>query len=315
MIKITRNIVQKISTPFLWLMFSLPFFLTYQTDAQKPVEIPQGFDWQGHRGCRGLLPENSIPAFIKALDFPAVTTLELDLAVSKDNQLIVSHEPWFNSAICRKANGDSIASNEAEKMLIYQMTAAEIRSFDCGSSGNSRFPQQQKTSTYKPTLQEVVEAVRAQNPSRAGTIRWNIEIKSQPAWDGLRHPPVEAFAQLVIAELRALGIDQFSTVQSFDRRTLQAMHRLAPEIQLAYLIENIRSFDYNIAQLGFTPAIYSPYYQVVSKKLVRKCHKNKMKLIPWTVNEVSSMRGLIKMGVDGIITDYPNLIGEVDKRD
>ena len=160
-----------------------------------------------------------------------------------------------------------------------------------------------------------MEAVRAQNPSRAGTIRWNIEIKSQPAWDGLRHPPVEAFAQLVIAELRALGIDQFSTVQSFDRRTLQAMHRLAPEIQLAYLIENIRGFDYNIAQLGFTPAIYSPYYQVVSKKLVRKCHKNKMKLIPWTVNEVSSMRGLIKMGVDGIITDYPNLIGEVDKRD
>lgn len=306
---------QKLSNSFLWLMFSLPFFLTYKSGAQKPVEIPVGFDWQGHRGCRGLLPENSIPAFVKALDFPAVSTLELDLAVSKDNQLIVSHEPWFNPGICRRANGDTIAASEVEKWLIYQMTAAEIRSFDCGSFGNPRFPQQQKMSTYKPTLREVVEAVRLQHPQRAAGIRWNIEIKSRPEWDGLRHPPIEEFARLVIAELRALGIDQTANVQSFDRRALQAMHRQAPDIQLAYLIENALSFDYNMDQLGFKPAIYSPYYQLVSKKLARKCHRKDMKLIPWTVNDVVSMRTLINMGVDGIITDYPNLIGDVGKRD
>lgn len=296
-------------------MFSLPFFLSCKTGSKTPVATPAGFDWQGHRGCRGLLPENSIPAFVKALEFPEVTTLELDLAVSKDKQLIVSHEPWFNPAICRNSNGDTIARKDGEKWLIYQLTAAEIRSFDCGSLGNPRFPQQQKRSTYKPTLREVVEAVREHNPQRAAGIQWNIEIKSQPEWDGLRHPPVEEFASLVISELRARGIDKMCTVQSFDRRALQAMHRQAPDIRLAYLIENIRSFDYNIEQLGFTPNIYSPYYQVVSKKLVRKCHQKNMKLIPWTVNDVPSMRGLIHLGVDGIITDYPNLIGDVGKRD
>ncbi len=304
---------RKLLTPLLWLMFSLPYFISCKTGSKIPVSTPAGFDWQGHRGCRGLMPENSLPAFVRALDFPEVTTLELDLAISKDNQLIVSHEPWFNTAICRLNNGDTISKNDSEKLLIYQMTAAEIRGFDCGSWGNPRFPEQQKKSTYKPTLREVVETIRAQNPKRAAGIHWNIEIKSQPEWDGLRHPPVEEFAQLVIAELRALGIDQFAVIQSFDPRALQAMHRQAPEIPLALLIENIRGYDYNIDNLGFKPAIYSPYFQLITKKLVRKCHHNGIKLIPWTVNDLAAMRGMIHLGVDGIITDYPNLIGSVGK--
>lgn len=287
---------------------AVPFFFHCKT-AQSPVRVPAGFDWQGHRGCRGVMPENSLPAFLKALEYPEVTTLELDLAVSKDQQLIVSHEPWFNPAICRLPNGDSIPRREADKYLIYHMTAAEIRGFDCGSWGNSRFPEQQKMNVYKPTLREVVEAVRAKRPD----IRWNIEIKSQPEWDGLRHPAVGEFARLVVAELKALGIEKNATVQSFDARALQAMHQQAPEIQLAFLIENLKSFDFNLEKLGFIPAIYSPYYQLVSKKLVRKCHAQNIKLIPWTVNDVASMRGLVRLGVDGIITDYPNRIAELGK--
>ena len=288
---------------------TLPFFFSCKT-SKSPVTAPAGFDWQAHRGCRGVMPENTVPAFLKALEYPEVTTLELDLAVSKDNQLIVSHEPWFNPVICRQPTGDSIPRRDAEKFLIYQKTVAEIRAFDCGSWGNPRFPEQQKMKAHKPTLREVVEAVRAKRPN----IRWNIEIKSQPEWDGLRHPPVEEFARLVIAELKSLGIEKSATVQSFDVRALQTVHRQAPEIQLAFLIENIRGFDANMEKLGFTPAIYSPYYQVVSKKLVRKCHARGMKLIPWTVNDVPAMRGLVRLGVDGIITDYPNRIGEVEKR-
>lgn len=296
------------------LLISLMFAFSCSSIPKGPVAIPTGFDWQGHRGCRGLMPENSIPAFVRALDFPAVTTLELDLAVSKDRQLIVSHEPWFNPAICRQPGGDTIPGAQAEqKFLIYHMTAAEVRRFDCGSWGNARFPDQQKVSTFKPTLREVVEAVRAQHPDKAETIRWNIEIKSQPEWDGLRHPPVDEFAAMVIAELRSLRIDKNATVQSFDVRALQAMHRQAPEIRLAYLIENIRGFELNMAKLDFTPAIYSPYYQLVSPKLVRKCRSKGVQLIPWTVNDVAAMRKLIHMGVDGIITDYPDKISEVTK--
>ena len=293
--------------PLLLLMLSALTFLACKVTETKPIPVPKGFDWQGHRGCRGLMPENSLPAFLKALEFKDVTTLELDLAISKDNQVLVSHEPWFNPSICLQPNGDSIAQKDAEKFLIFQKTIAEIRGFDCGSIGNPRFPEQQKLKTYKPTLREVVEAVR---PLRAN-IRWNIEVKSQPEWDGLRHPPVDEFVRLVVAEIRALGLEQSATVQSFDVRALNALHRQAPNLKLAFLIENIHSLEFNMDRLEFTPAIYSPYYLLVNKSLVRKCHSRKMQLIPWTVNDVKSMRRLVRLGVDGIITDYPNLIRTV----
>lgn len=303
---------QKIATPFLWLMFAaLPFFACKSALPKGPVDVPAGFDWQGHRGCRGIMPENTIPAFLKALEFAEVTTLELDLAVSSDKQLIVSHEPWFNPAICRLPNGDTIPKRNETKHLIYRMTTSDLRAYDCGSWGNPRFPGQQPAKAYKPLLREVVEAVRARYPEKAAAIRWNIEIKSQPEWDGLRHPPVEDFVRLVVAEVRSLGIEKKCVIQSFDVRALQALHRQAPELTLAFLIENISGFDTNIRKLGFLPAIYSPYFQLVSKKLVHKCHAQGIKVIPWTVNDVPAMRGLIHLGVDGIITDYPNKIGEV----
>ncbi len=175
----------------LLMLAALPFLACKITE-RKPVAIPSGFDWQGHRGCRGLLAENSLPAFLRALEYPQVRTLELDLAVSKDRQLIVTHEPMFNPAICLKPDGQPISSTEADNILLYQMTVAEIQAFDCGSIGNPRFPQQEKQKTYKPTLKEVVAAVRAKRPD----IRWNMEIKSEASWDGLRHPPVQEFASL-----------------------------------------------------------------------------------------------------------------------
>jgi glycerophosphoryl diester phosphodiesterase len=293
-----------------WVMIPAFSFFSCQN---RPVSVPPGFDWQGHRGSRGLMPENTTPAFLKALEYPEVTTLELDLAVSKDSQLIVSHEPWFNPSICLRPGGDSIGKNEAESLLIYRMTAAEIRDYDCGSIGNPRFPQQQKTKAYKPTLREVVEAVRAQRPDKAASIRWNVEIKSEPEWDEKRHPAVADFARLTVDEIRRLDIAARCTVQSFDKRALQAVHRAAPDIALALLVENTRGFDANIAELGFQPAIYSPYYLLVSKRLVRDCHDKNIKLIPWTVNDVPNMRKLIRLGVDGIITDYPDKIGGVQK--
>lgn len=300
----------RILRPILLLMLSaLTFWACKTAQKNRPVSTMPGFDWQGHRGCRGLLPENTVPAFLHAAAMPEVVTLELDLAVSKDKQLIVSHEPWFNPAICRQPNGDSIPRGDAEKFLIYQLTAAEIRAWDCGSWGNPRFAQQQKTKAWKPTLGEVVQAVREKYPNRP--LRWNIEIKSVPAWDGLRHPPVDEFAQLVVAEIRRLNLEKLVTVQSFDVRALQAVKKIAPELQLALLIENLQGFGANLDRLGFRPDIYSPYYRLVSKKLVRKCHDKGIKLVPWTVNDVASMRHLIRLGVDGIITDYPNLIGQV----
>lgn len=292
------------------MLAALPFLACKFTE-KKPVPVPAGFDWQGHRGARGLLPENSVPAFLRALEFPEVTTLELDLAVSKDHQLIVSHEPWFNPDICRQPDGAPISKSDAERFLIYGLTAAEIRAFDCGSLRHPRFPEQQATPTHKPTLRDVVEAVRAAFPQK--NVRWNIEIKSHPDWDGLRTPKIEVFAQLVVDELAALGLEQTANVQSFDPRPLQIIRTLNPNIRLALLIENVHGPQTNLERLGFTPDIYSPYYLLVDRKLVRTCRKYGMQLIPWTVNDVPAMRRLIRLGVDGIITDYPDRIERVSE--
>lgn len=292
------------------MLSALPF-LTCKLTEINPVTVPAGFNWQGHRGCRGLLPENSIPAFIKALEFPEVVTLELDLAVTKDNQLIVSHEPWFNPNICRQPGGQPIAAADSVRFLIHQMTVDEVQAFDCGSQGNPRFPGQQKMPTYKPTLREVVAEVCARYPGRS--VRWNMEIKSQPEWDGVRTPPIGAFAQLVVQALHELRLTDNTTVQSFDVRALQAVRQIAPQQRLALLTENALSLEYNLNKLGFQPAVYSPYYLLVDQKLVRRCHSRGIQVIPWTVNDVPAMRRLIRLGVDGIITDYPDKIASVSQ--
>lgn len=283
------------------------------SDHPAPVGAPQSiapfFDWQGHRGCRGLMPENTIPAFLRAAAIPEVTTLELDLAVSKDNKLIVSHEPWFHPEICRLPNGDTIPQQDAERYLIYQMTQQEIKAWDCGSWGHPRFPQQEKVKAFKPAFRDVVFAVRRAHQERP--IRWNIEIKSEPAWDGVRHPPVADFARLVVDEIKYLRIDTLCTIQSFDIRALKEVKKLAPYLPLALLVENEQGLQWNLDALGFQPDIYSPYYKFVDQKLVNDCHKRGIRVIPWTVNDKSAMRELRALGVDGIITDYPNLIAEL----
>lgn len=293
-------------------MFAALPFITCTITEKKPVPVPSGFDWQGHRGCRGLLPENSLPAFLHALGYPGVQTLELDLAVSKDGQLIVSHEPWFNPAICRKPGGDSISKKEGERYLLYQMSAAEIREFDCGSMGHPKFPEQQPMPVYKPTFREVVEAVRTQYPDKK--VRWNLEIKSQPDWDSIRTPPVRDFARLVVNTIRELGLADQVTVQSFDVRAVQEVHAAGPELQLALLVANPKGLQANLRALGFKPAIYSPYYLLVDRKLIHTCHAQGIRIVPWTVNSVPAMRRLIRLGVDGIITDYPNKIAEVSAK-
>ena len=273
-----------------------------------PTLLKADFDWQGHRGCRGLLPENSIPAFLKALEL-GVTTLELDLAVSSDSQLIVSHEPWMNPDICMKADGSAVEKSEAESLLIWKMSVEEIQKCDCGSRGNPRFKDQKAMRTVKPTLRQVVEAVRKQADFlRKPMPFFNIEIKSQPDFDEKRTPSVLSFARLVFEEINALKIAKQSCIQSFDPRSLEAIHQLNPNQTTALLVENINGLSKNLKRLSFSPTIYSPYFLLISKKTVDSCHARNIKIIPWTVNEVSDIKAIVKMGVDGIITDYPDRV-------
>lgn len=267
------------------------------------------FDWQGHRGARGLLPENTVPAFLLALEYPKVKTLELDVAVSKDGQLIVSHEPWLSEHICSWPDGRPVTAAEADSLAIYQHTAAEIQAFDCGSRGNERFPEQQAMKVHKPKLSEVVQAAEQRARDMKRRLPWyNIEIKSQPEWDGTKTPDPEAFARLLLTAIEQLGIKDRSCIQSFDPRALEAVHQQDEQIVTAYLIENLEPAEDNLAKLSFTPTIYSPYYMLVTANLVTLVHERGMQLIPWTVNDKETMQAMIALGVDGIITDYPDRI-------
>ena len=195
------------------------------------------FDLQGHRGARGLLPENTIPAFEKALEL-GVTTLEMDVVISKDNQVVVSHEPWFSGHICSLPSGDPVPMEQEKDFKMYELTYEEIRQFDCGLRGNERFPQQQKMAVHKPLLKDVIRFAENFDRGELGPILYNIETKSTEAGDDLFHPGPEKFAKLLIAVLEEENILDRATIQSFDPRTLRVAREVNPQISLAYLVGN-----------------------------------------------------------------------------
>ncbi|MEY3052961.1 MAG: hypothetical protein RLY31_2746 [Bacteroidota bacterium] len=281
-------------------MTALPF-LGFSQTARHP------FDWQGHRGARGLAPENTVSAFLQALSYPWVTTLEMDLAVSKDGFLVVSHEPWMSDAICLQPDGSPVPAGSADSHKLMDLTYQEIQAYDCGSRGNPRFPAQRQEAAHKPSLNTVVDSVRKYCREHDRPLpAFNIEIKSQPSYDGVYTPPVAEFARLTVATLHDLGIDRRSTVQSFDPRALRAVHELDPTQATALLVEKPGDPGTFLAQLGFQPTVYSPYHRLLRKRQIDHLHQIGIRVIPWTVNDTKAMRKLIRRGVDGIITDYPD---------
>ena len=267
----------------------------------------QNFDWQGHRGCRGIMPENTLEAFVEALNYP-VTTLELDVVISKDKQVVVSHEPWMSKKICM-LNGKEILDENAAQHNIYLLDYEQIREYDCGVKPNESYPYQKKIKAYKPLLADVFNTIEPILEESNRKVGYNIEIKSHVKGDGVYHPEIEEFTDLVVALIREHIPDSRYTIQSFDMRVLEYCHKTYPEVQLAMLVEG-GTLESNMDKISFKPDIYSPYHGKLKKKDIDLGHDMGIKTIPWTVNTPGKMRKLIKMGVDGIITDYPNLIAE-----
>lgn len=282
--------------------------------SEKP-QLPAHFETQGHRGARGLLPENTVPAFLKALDY-GMTTLELDVVVTQDGHLVVSHEPWMNATICTQPDGDTIPHQQERGHNIFAMTLAEVQAYDCGQLPHPRFPTQERMSVHKPTLREVVMAVRdyLQSASKP-MVLWNIETKSVEGQDAIFHPAPQDFAQRLYDELQSLDILDVVTVQSFDPRTLEAMHRLDSTVTLSLLIEETQDADLAryVSLLSFMPDVLSINYEAVTPKLVNAVHAKGMRLIPWTINAPEDMRRLMDWGVDGLISDYPDRLSAVVK--
>ena len=276
---------------------------------KKSQTISPLFDQQGHRGCRGLMPENTIPAMLKAIDL-GVTTLETDIVITADRQVILSHEPFFSHDITTKPDGSYVTAEEEKTLNIFQMDYATVRKYDVGSKPFPRFPKQQKIATYKPLLSEMIDSVLAYCMQTGKPIpAFNIETKSQPATDGIYHPAPAVFVDLIMEVITRKQLQAKTTIQSFDIRTLQYLHRKYPSIQTALLIEgnHPQTFALQLKELGFVPTIYSPYFSLVTPLLVKQCKDMGVKLIPWTVNDRSKIQELRTLGVDGIITDFPDL--------
>ena len=284
-----------------------------QNEKMTPASKTYKFDVQGHRGARGLAPENTLQAFQKALEL-GVNTLELDLAVTKDKHLVVSHEPWMNADICFDEGGEKIEKAQEKAFNIYNMTYEEVKAYDCGSKFNPAFPEQRLEPAHKPLLTEVLHMSDSLSRNHGKKIKYNIELKSMPEGDDLYHPKPAEFVRLVVDLLELETDIERVILQSFDFRILQELHSSYPDVRLAALVYNA-DFDTAMAKLGFVPEIYSPYYPLVNQNLVGEAHAKGMKVIPWTVNEIEQMKKLLKFGVDGLITDYPDRALKLRKRE
>ena len=277
----------------------------------KSVNMNPNIDIQGHRGCRGLRPENTIVAFKKAIDIE-VNTLEFDVVVNKYNDVIISHEPFFNHEISTGPKGELITEEKERQYNLYEMTIEEIQSFDVGMKKHPKYPIQKKVQAIKPTLSEMVEFIEAYVKKGDFELpEYNIEIKRVKEQDGVFHPEMEVFADVVCKEIIRLGISKRTTVQCFDLETLQYVKGKYPELRLVLLIMNTVSFEKNISELGFKPWAYSPYFKLVTNDLIKYGREENVKIIPWTVNEESDILEMMEMGVDGIISDYPDKVVEL----
>lgn len=275
------------------------------------IVMNKNIDIQGHRGCRGLYPENTIPGMIHALDL-GVHTLEMDVVVSSDYQVIVSHDPFLSHHFCSDLKGERIDEKVEKNYNIFRLTAKELASYDTGLLFHEKYPAQKKMATHKPTLKNLVTVVEAYvADNNLLKPNYNIEIKRVKENDNIFHPEYKKFTDLTLKTIASLGIKDRTTVQCFDIEVLQYMEEKYSDWSQVYLIENLKSIEKNLERLGHIPEIYSPYYKLVNAKMVAYCRSNNMKLIPWTVNEKKDMIKMMELDVDGIITDYPNILIEL----
>lgn len=282
--------------------------LAFHANAQK-------FSLIGHQGARGIMPENTIEGMLKALDLN-VDILNMGVVISKDGEVVLSHEPWFNNEISTRPDGKPISFKEEKKYNMFEMDYEEIRKFDVGMKLHSRFPGQMKIKTYKPLLSEVIDSVESYvKEHKLNKPIYNIETALVRKGDGVFQPEASVFIEKIMEIVKEKRLAKRIVIQSLDMRTLQYLHEHFPKIKTSLMIDEKQDFEESIEALGFTPTYYSPYYVLVGKGLVDRCHAAGVKIIPWTVNSVKDMQYLIGLGVDGLITDYPNQYARIKQEE
>ncbi|MBV8325172.1 glycerophosphodiester phosphodiesterase family protein [Chryseobacterium sp.] len=309
-------------------------FLMVMATIAGQLSLAQAFDKEAHRGGRALYPENTIPAMENALRMN-VTTLEMDLAITKDKKIVLSHDPFFSSELTTKPDGSSIPKGADFSYKIYGMPYAEVSQYDVGIKKLDRFPEQKKIKVSKPLFAQVIDSCESYTRKLKRPLPfYNIETKTLPFTDLVYHPEPKEFVALMMKVILEKGIKDRVIIQSFDPRTLEIVHKEYPDIRTSLLVEKVDDKKLAFLQqifkntpiekfkqipdhhngvkgdlkfLSFIPAIYSPDEKIVSPELVKECHDLGMKVIPWTVNSKERLKELKAMGIDGAISDDPRI--------
>jgi glycerophosphoryl diester phosphodiesterase len=269
------------------------------------------FDKQAHRGGRGLMPENTIASEKNAIDYDC--TLEMDLQMSKDKKIVVSHDAYFNSDFCLSPEGDTMTKEDGYSRLIYDMPYDSVAKYDAGTKPHPGFPRQKKMPAVKPLLSVLIDSVEAYAKEKDHVNHYNIEIKSNPKSDGKNYPSLEEYVDSAMKIIIDKGIAPRTMIQSFDIRALKLIHEKYPKVKTSFLVgkSDVKTAEGYIAELGFKPDIFSPEFSIVTDELVKGFHEQHVIVIPWTPNTAEEIQRLKDMGVDGVITDYPDLYAQI----
>lgn len=278
-------------------------------DRQKNMQTDfPAFSAEAHRGGRGLMPENTIIAMLDAMKYQNVTTLEMDTHITKDGKVVVTHDDYLSPAFMLTPEGNEIPKTDEKKYPVFQMDYHTLKAFDIGTKVNAGFTEQKKIKTFIPLLAELIDNVQREvKQKNRKQVFYNIETKCSPQGDGITNPIPEVFVKLLMEVIEQKKVTAFVVIQSFDKRTIQLIHQKYPKVKTSFLVANRKTYEENIADLGFKPFILSPEWRMVDANLIEKAHADGMKVIPWTVNTAEDINRLKLLKVDGVITDYPNL--------
>jgi len=283
------------------LMFSS---FAYAQQTQFPA-----FSAEAHRGGRGLFPENTINAMLQTMKIDGITTLEMDTHITKDGKVVVTHDDYLSPAFMLTPDGQEIQKDDAKKYVVFGMNYNDLRKFDLGTKPHELFPKQQKSKQYIPLLADLIDSVQLDiKKNKRKQFFYNIETKSSPKEDGVANPKPEVFVSLLMDVIERKKITPYVVIQSFDKRTIQIINEKYPKVKTSFLVANKKSYEENMADLGFKPFILSPVWQMVTTEMVAKAHADGVKIIPWTANTAEEISKLKALNVDGIISDYPDVL-------
>ena len=281
----------------------------------KNVILHPDFQIVGHRGYVSLYPENTLEGFISAVSL-GVDAIEMDLVISADKKVVVSHEPYMAAATVVTPEGKRISRSKQKDYNLYMMTYDSIRQFPTGTLKSKKYHnQQQRSDAHKPLLSETFEAVEHfRKKEGLEPITYYLEVKSRPGDYGIFQPHPGELAELLMETVRQHEMQEVVIIKSFDANFLNILKQKYPSVKTSYLIYQT-PWREGLSRLNFTPDAIGPYYkQLRTKEQVKELQARGIKVVPWTVNSKKNIKKMISLGVDGIITDYPEYIVNLRKK-